>query len=63
MTKLAQYLGKLIRERGGTLPSHDQWLEAKASEIRNMVYREDHDQEMMDELICDSITLEWNKRR
>ncbi len=63
MTKLAQYLGKLIHERGGTPPSHDQWLEAKASEIRNMVYREDHDQEMMDELICDSITLEWNKRR
>ena len=63
MTQLAQYLGKLISERGGTLPSHDQWLEEKANEVKKIVYCEIHDREVMNEMICDSITLEWNKRR
>ena len=37
MTELAQLLGRLIREKGGILPSHDNWLEAKANEIENLV--------------------------
>ena len=36
MTLLAQQLGKIIRERGGYLPSHDNWLEEKANELRQM---------------------------
>lgn len=37
MTELAQLLGRLIRERGGYLPSHDDWLEEKAEEIESLV--------------------------
>lgn len=40
MTILAETLGKIIRERGGILPSHDNWLEEKAQELRKIVYRE-----------------------
>jgi hypothetical protein len=39
MTILAQRLGNIIRERGGFLPSHDNWLEEKASELRQMNIR------------------------
>lgn len=62
MTKLAQYLGKLIRERGGTLPSHDQWLEAKADEVRQIVSRKILKDEIVDEKMCGSIILNWNKQ-
>ena len=40
MTELAQLFGRLIRERGGYLPSHDNWLEEKANEIRKMINAE-----------------------
>ena len=40
MTELAQLLGRLIRERGGYLPSHDNWLGEKANEIRKTINAE-----------------------
>ena len=42
LTPLAEYLDKLIRERGGYLPSvgGESWLEKKAGEIRKLVKEE-----------------------
>ena len=55
MTQLAQYLGRLIRERGGYLPSHDQWLEEKAEEIRKIVYKEIYEDFVFNEMLNDEI--------
>jgi len=45
LTPLAEHLGKLIRERGGYLPSigGESWLEMRASKIRKLVLEESHD--------------------
>ena len=42
LTPLAEYIGKLIRERGGYIPSvgGESWLEKKAGEIRKLVWEE-----------------------
>lgn len=37
MTQLAKLLANIIRERGGYLPSHDDWLEQKAKEVESLV--------------------------
>lgn len=38
MTKLAEFLGKMILERQGYLPTvNDSWLESKANEIYKML--------------------------
>ena len=62
MTHLAETLGKIIRERGGYLPSHDDWLEEKANEIRKIIYREIHDDYIIDGMLCDDIIDSWYKK-
>ena len=63
MTILAETLGKIIRERGGYLSSHDQWLEEKADELRKIVYREIYEDLVLDEMMSDEIINSWYKEK